>query len=76
LDKEWGLNAIRGGKFGIGWTMNQKLWPDADKVDYPLIATLNYQRACCPSEATFPDRILGKSLASLPRIDIYPLLLD
>ena len=34
--KIWDLNAIRGGKFGIGWTMNQKLWPDADKVDYPL----------------------------------------
>jgi len=35
-EKTWDLNAIRGGKFGIGWTMNQKLWPDADKVDYPL----------------------------------------
>jgi len=34
--KTWDLNAIRGGKFGIGWTMNQRLWPDADKVDYPL----------------------------------------
>jgi len=34
--KTWDLNAIRGGKFGIGWTMNQKLWPDADKVNYPL----------------------------------------
>jgi FtsP/CotA-like multicopper oxidase with cupredoxin domain len=36
VSKTWDLNAIRGGKFGIGWTMNQKLWPDADKVDYPL----------------------------------------
>ena len=35
-EKTWDLNAIRGGKFGIGWTMNQKLWPHADKVDYPL----------------------------------------
>jgi FtsP/CotA-like multicopper oxidase with cupredoxin domain len=34
--KTWDLNAIRGGKYGIGWTMNMKLWPDADKVDYPL----------------------------------------
>ena len=36
VEKTWDLNAIRGGKFGIGWTMNQKLWPDADKVNYPL----------------------------------------
>jgi len=36
VEKTWDLNAIRGGKFGIGWTMNQKLWPDADKADYPL----------------------------------------
>lgn len=35
-EKTWDLNAIRGGKYGIGWTMNQRLWPDADKVDYPL----------------------------------------
>ncbi len=34
--KTWDLNAIRGGKYGIGWTMNMKLWPDADKADYPL----------------------------------------
>ena len=34
--KTWDLNAIRGGEFGIGWTMNQQLWPDADKVDVPL----------------------------------------
>jgi FtsP/CotA-like multicopper oxidase with cupredoxin domain len=36
VEKTWDLNAIRGGKYGIGWTMNMKLWPDADKVDYPL----------------------------------------
>ncbi len=36
VEKTWDLNAIRGGKYGIGWTMNQKLWPNADKVDYPL----------------------------------------
>jgi FtsP/CotA-like multicopper oxidase with cupredoxin domain len=34
--KTWDLNAIRGGKYGIGWTMNMKLWPDADKANYPL----------------------------------------
>ncbi|UCD78471.1 MAG: multicopper oxidase family protein [Desulfobacterales bacterium] len=34
--KTWDLNAIRGGKYGIGWTMNMKLWPDSDKVDYPI----------------------------------------
>jgi FtsP/CotA-like multicopper oxidase with cupredoxin domain len=34
--KIWDLNAIRGGQYGIGWTMNMKLWPDADKADYPL----------------------------------------
>ena len=36
VSKTWDLNAVRGGKYGIGWTMNMKLWPDADKVDYPL----------------------------------------
>jgi FtsP/CotA-like multicopper oxidase with cupredoxin domain len=36
VTKTWDLNAIRGGKYGIGWTMNRKLWPDADKADYPL----------------------------------------
>jgi FtsP/CotA-like multicopper oxidase with cupredoxin domain len=36
VEKTWDLNAVRGGKFGIGWTMNQKLWPDADKADYSL----------------------------------------
>jgi len=36
VTKTWDLNAIRGGRYGIGWTMNMKLWPDADKADYPL----------------------------------------
>ncbi|MGD9139786.1 MAG: multicopper oxidase family protein, partial [Desulfobacterales bacterium] len=36
VGKTWDLNAIRGGRYGIGWTMNQKLWPDADKVAYPI----------------------------------------
>jgi len=34
--KTWDLNAVRGGQFGIGWSMNMKLWPDADKADYLL----------------------------------------
>jgi FtsP/CotA-like multicopper oxidase with cupredoxin domain len=34
--KIWDLNAIRGGRYGIGWSMNMKLWPDADTADYPL----------------------------------------
>jgi len=34
--KTWDLNAVRGGRYGIGWTMNMQLWPDADKADYPL----------------------------------------
>jgi FtsP/CotA-like multicopper oxidase with cupredoxin domain len=36
VSKTWDLNAIRGGKFGIGWTMNRKLWPDTDKSEYRL----------------------------------------
>ena len=36
VSKIWDLNAIRGGKYGIGWAMNIQLWPDADKVDYSL----------------------------------------
>ena len=28
--KTWDLNAIRGGQYGIGWSMNQRLWPQAD----------------------------------------------
>lgn len=34
--KTWDLNAIRGGKFGIGWSMNHLLWPDADGADMAL----------------------------------------
>jgi len=34
--KIWDLNAIRGGKYGIGWTMNMRLWPNADKIEYLL----------------------------------------
>ncbi|MBW2478369.1 MAG: multicopper oxidase family protein [Deltaproteobacteria bacterium] len=36
VGKTWDLDAIRGGRFGIGWTMNRKLWPDADKAAYRL----------------------------------------
>jgi len=36
VGKTWDLNAVRGGEFGIGWTMNRKLWPDADTADYSL----------------------------------------
>ena len=36
VSKTWDLSAIRGGRFGIGWAMNQKLWPDADKADFKL----------------------------------------
>ncbi len=34
--KTWDLNAIRGGEFGIGWSMNHQLWPDADKLDLKI----------------------------------------
>jgi FtsP/CotA-like multicopper oxidase with cupredoxin domain len=34
--KTWDLNAIRGGKFGIGWAMNHLLWPKADVADIEL----------------------------------------
>ena len=34
--KEWDLNAIRGGKFGIGWSMNRRLWPQADTAAVQL----------------------------------------
>jgi FtsP/CotA-like multicopper oxidase with cupredoxin domain len=34
--KTWDLNAIRGGPLGIGWSMNRKLWPDADAGDLPI----------------------------------------
>ncbi|MDJ0782633.1 MAG: multicopper oxidase family protein [Desulfosarcinaceae bacterium] len=30
--KTWDLDAIRGGAFGIGWSMNRQLWPDADTL--------------------------------------------
>jgi FtsP/CotA-like multicopper oxidase with cupredoxin domain len=36
VTKTWDLDAIRGGQFGIGWTMNQKLWPDADLGDLDI----------------------------------------
>ena len=36
LLKTWDLNAIRGGQFGIGWSMNQQLWPQADTADVKL----------------------------------------
>jgi FtsP/CotA-like multicopper oxidase with cupredoxin domain len=36
ITKTWDLNAFRGGDLGIGWGMNQKLWPDSDKVDIKL----------------------------------------
>lgn len=35
VGKNWDLNMVRGGKFGIGWSMNQRLWPDADRFDHP-----------------------------------------
>ncbi len=34
--KTWDLNAVRGGKFGIGWAMNRRLWPEADKADFKI----------------------------------------
>ncbi len=43
ISKNWDLNAIRGGKFGIGWAMNQKLWPDADKVEYNIGVPIKIQ---------------------------------
>jgi FtsP/CotA-like multicopper oxidase with cupredoxin domain len=36
ISKKWELNAVRGGKLGIGWGMNKQLWPDSDKVDFQL----------------------------------------
>ena len=36
VSKTWDLSAVRGGKYGIGWTMNQRLWPDADKADFKM----------------------------------------
>ena len=34
--KIWDLNAIRGGKFGIGWAMNLKLWPNPDTAEFQV----------------------------------------
>jgi len=34
--KTWDLNAIRGGRYGIGWSMNRRLWPEADKADFEI----------------------------------------
>lgn len=36
ISKNWDLNAVRGGKFGIGWAMNQRLWPEADAAEYGI----------------------------------------
>lgn len=36
VSKTWDLSAVRGGKYGIGWTMNHRLWPDADKADFKM----------------------------------------
>lgn len=36
VTKTWDLNAVRGGRFGIGWAMNRRLWPTADKADFKL----------------------------------------
>lgn len=36
ITKTWELSAFRGGKLGIGWGMNQKLWPDSDTAAFPL----------------------------------------
>jgi len=36
ISKTWDLNAIRGGEFGIGWAMNQRLWPKADKASFKI----------------------------------------
>jgi len=36
VGKIWDLNAIRGGQYGIGWSMNRRLWPDADLANLPI----------------------------------------
>ena len=43
ITKNWDLNAVRGGKFGIGWAMNQQLWPDADTVKHPIGTPMKIQ---------------------------------
>ena len=34
--KTWDLDAIRGGRYGIGWAMNRLLWPNSDKTDVQI----------------------------------------
>ena len=36
VSKTWDLSAIRGGKYGIGWTLNHRLWPDSDKAGFKI----------------------------------------
>jgi FtsP/CotA-like multicopper oxidase with cupredoxin domain len=36
VTKTWDLDAVRGGKFGIGWSMNRRLWPEADKAGFAI----------------------------------------
>ena len=36
VTKTWDLSAFRGGELGIGWGMNQKLWPDSDTAAFQL----------------------------------------
>jgi len=36
MTKTWDLNAIRGGRYGIGWSMNMKLWPASDNADVKI----------------------------------------
>ncbi len=36
VTKTWELSAFRGGELGIGWGMNQKLWPDSDTAAFKL----------------------------------------
>ena len=36
VTKTWDLNAVRGGKYGIGWSMNHRLWPRADTVKFAI----------------------------------------
>jgi len=41
--KTWDLNAVRGGKFGIGWSMNRRLWPDADTAGFKFGSPVKIQ---------------------------------
>ncbi len=36
VSKTWDLSAIRGGKYGIGWTLNHRLWPNSDKAAFKI----------------------------------------